>query len=293
MSNSNNTAVAVTDVRDFSKQIKAPAMQAQIRAALPKNVSLDRFSSTTVTAINHNPELLKADRQSLYNAIVKCAADGLLPDGNDAVLNIYSTNVAPAGQPKKYVQKVQYQRMVGGLLKQFVKAGINAYAVSVYENDEFEFWNDNDGQHVRHKPVTFGNRGNMIGVFAAAKTPSGISIVEPMNIEDIEKAKAASRSDTNGDHAPWKIWYDRMAQKSALHRLRRRVAIVDENAAEQLGRMDDEFDLETGEIPEPTPTPPLTPQAQEKRRPKALQNVVDADGPDSKEGSEARPDDVV
>lgn len=275
---SNAVSTVVSEVRNIAEAIKAPSMQKQIRDSLPKGVSIDRFTATTVTALNHNPELLKADRQSLYNAIVKCASDGLLPDGNDAVLNIYKTNAAPKGQPARWVEKVQYQRMVGGLIKQFTKAGINAYAVSVYANDKFEFWNDNDGQHVMHRPVTFGDRGPMMGVFAAAKCPNGMSVVEPMNLQDIEKVRAASKSG-DGERAPWVVWYDRMAQKSSLHRLRKRVAIVDEAAAEALGKIDDEFDPDTGEIT-PQDEPP-TPQPTEAKRPKALQNVVDdaGDGP--------------
>lgn len=299
---SNAVSTAVSEVRDFGVSLKAPAMQAQIRASLPKGVSLDRFTTTTVTAINHSPELLKADRQSLYNAIVKCASDGLLPDGNDAILTTYNTNVGTREKPQ-WIKKVQYQRMVGGLLKQFTKAGIHAYAVSVYEHDQFEFWNDNDGQHVMHKPVVFGRpRGALVGVFSTGKTPSGISYVEPMNIEDIDKVRASSAS---AEGPAWKLWYDRMGQKSALHRLRKRIAIVDEEAAAALGKIDEEFDLDTGEI---TPTQQAQPDnvvhtqaSQDKppadgaeagkggqaRRPKALQQVVDADG------DAPKPDDVV
>lgn len=295
MSTQNNAQNAVStvvkDAQQFGQSIRAPSMQAQIKAALPAGVSLDRFTATTQTAINHNPDLLKADRQSLYNAIVKCAADGLLPDGNDAVLNIYNTNTGTRDKPQ-WTKKVQYQRMVGGLLKQFTGAGILAYAVSVYANDKFEFWNDNDGQHVKHVPVTFGDRGQMVGVFAAAKLPNGLSIVEPLNLDDIEKVRASSKS-ADGDNAPWKVWYDRMAQKSALHRLRKRVAIVDEKAAASLGKIDDEFDQDTGEIPEPTDVTP-TPQGQRSNRPKALQNVVENGGGDQGgDGGAPGPDDVV
>lgn len=279
----------VGEVRDFGLQIRAKALQAQIKASLPKNVSLERFTSTTITAVNHNPELLKADRQSLYNAIVKCAADGLLPDGNDAVLNIYNTNTGTRDKPV-WTKKVQYQRMVGGIIKQFTKAGINAYAVSVYQADKFRMWNDNDGQHVEHEPVTFGPRGEMVGVLAVAKLPTGLSVVEAMNLEDVDRARQASKSADNG---PWKTWFDRMAQKSVLHRLRRRVAIMDDEASQHLNRIDDEFEVdeETGEIMNAernvTPTPSADKEKAADERPRALQGVIDSDG------DEQRPEDVV
>jgi recombination protein RecT len=299
---SSNTAVAApTDIKRFHATLTSKQTQSRIRAILPKNVSIDRFTATTMSAISHNIELLKADSQSLFNSIVKCASDGLLPDGNDAVLNVYNTNIAPKNETPRWVKKVQYQRMVGGIIKQFAKAGINAYAVSVYQNDAFRLWNNNDGQHVEHEPVTFGDRGPMVGVLAVAKLSSGLSVVETMNLDDIERARAASKS---GDSGPWKLWYDRMAQKSVLHRLRRRVAIINDDAAQELSKIDDEFDEqdmtafdpETGEItpeneaqPDSKSPTTATPDSKDKvpGRPKSLQRVVE------KGGDEPQDNDVV
>lgn len=290
MSNPVNTAVV--DVRDFGQSLKAAAMQRQILASLPKGLTLDRFTTCTVTAINHNPDLLKHDRQSLYNSILKCAAEGLLPDGNDAVLNAYNFNFGTREKPV-WGKKVQYQRMVGGLLKQFAKAGINAFAASVYANEigqgRFKLWNDNTGQHMTHEPIVFGERGELAGVYAVAVLPNGFTLIEALNVEDINKVRESSPSKDNAQ-GPWKVWYDRMGQKSALHRLRKRVAIVDEESAAKLGAIDEEFDLDTGEIhtgAEPVST--QAPQPGEKKRPKALQNIVDADA----KGDGPTPDDVV
>lgn len=268
---SDNTQVAV--VRDISSVIRSDAMQRQIQASLPPSLSPDRFTAVTITAINHNPDLLKADRQTLYNAVVKCAQEGLLPDGQDAVLNIYNTNVAPKGQPPQWVKKIQYQRMVGGVLKQFTKAGIDAYAESVYENDEFLQANDENGQHVIHRPARLGKpRGERIGAFAVAKLPSGRVVVQVMTMEDLQRARAASKS---GDSGPWKAWPERMEQKSVLHRLRKRVAIVDEAAAAELKKIDEEFDEDETPEPSPVPVQPVpTPQATTER-PRGLQAVVD------------------
>lgn len=287
----------VQEAQKFGQLLRSGRLQAQIQAALPKNVSLDRFTTTTQIAINHNLELLKADQQSLFNAIVKCAADGLMPDGNDAVLNIYNTNTGTKDKPV-WTKKVQYQRMVGGIIKQFTKAGINAYAVSVYANDKFKLWNDNDGQHVEHTPITFGDRGDMVGVLAVAKLQNGLSVIETMNIDDVDRARASSKS---GDSGPWKTWYDRMAQKSVLHRLRRRVAIINDEAAAELNRIDDEFedldvDTETGEIKNVSPTAKASDkdtseEKPNKGRPRALQNIVDSE--DTGNGNEPGENDVV
>jgi len=233
-----------TDRDDGSKKIVATIrsddFQRNLASQLPKHIPVERFTATTVVAINQNPDLLLADRPSLYNAILKASAEGLMPDGNDGVLNVYSTNVAPKGQSPNYVKKVQWQRMVGGIIKQFAKAGINAYVVSVYKNEQLEVWNDGDGQHVRHEPILFGDRGERVGALAVAKMRDGTVRCEAMNMDDLAKAKQASKS----PGVPWTTWPDRMEQKSCLHRLRKRVAILDPEAEAALRALDDEFDDE-------------------------------------------------
>jgi recombination protein RecT len=264
------TQVTVRDQhRSLIEALRSTPMQAQIKASLPPSVSLDRFTATTISALNHNPDLLAADRQSFYNAVVKAASDGLLPDGTDSVLNIYSTNVGTRDRPH-WIKKVQYQRMVGGIVKQFAKAGINAYAESVHENDHFEQWNDEQGQHILHRPLTFSsNRGPRIGAYAVATLATGRVVIATMDMETLGKVRAASKSP---DGPAWKTWADRMEQKSCLHRLRKRVAIIDEQAAAELNKIDDEFEEES----EPM-APPAQQQApsEPEKRPSALQAIVD------------------
>src|SRR5438552_225044 len=62
----------------------------QIQQALPAKVTLERFTRATLTAVQQNPELITVDKRSLYNSIVRCAQDGLLPDGREAALVIFS-----------------------------------------------------------------------------------------------------------------------------------------------------------------------------------------------------------
>jgi phage RecT family recombinase len=292
MSNPTGNALATqTEQRSLVESIKTEKFQAQIRASLPPSVSLDKFTAVTIAAVNHNPDLLNADRQSFYNAVVKSAQEGLLPDGQDAILNIYNTNIAPRGQPEKWVKKVQFQRMVGGVIKQFKKVGIDAYACCVYANERFRLWNDETGQHITHEPEPFGDKGAMIGVYAVAPMP-GKCVIATMGLEDIERARNSSKSPDKG---PWKAWYDRMAEKSALHRLRKRVAIIDEEAAKELSKIDDEFDEDEEKTPSEPPKQHV-PTGNETR-PKALQSVVDqgtgeiVDKPPPADGGDPGPQD--
>lgn len=275
MSGNQNTQIATVRERQHSlvESIKHPRMQEQIKKSLPPGVPMDRFTAVTIAAFNHNPDLVAADRQSLFNAILKSAQEGLLPDGQDAVLNVYNTNVAPKGKTPKYVKKVQFQRMKMGVIKQFKKAGIDAYASCVYEGEVFDLWNDDTGQHIRHTPKPFRkDKGEMLGSYAVAPMPNGKCIVATMDLEAIQRARSKSKSG-DGANAPWQMWFDQMAEKSALHRLRRRVAIIDDEAAKHLNVIDEEF--EEPESTEEQPEQPI-PTGNESR-PKSLQSVVDMD----------------
>lgn len=272
------TQMTVAEQREAHTQlitaIKHEKFQAQIRASLPPSVSVDRFTAVTIAAINHNPDLLhpQIDRQSFYNSVVRAAQDGLLPDGNEAFLNIYSTNIAPRDQPPKWVKRVQYQKMVGGLIKIFENAGIDAWANSVYENDTFDVWGDDSGEHYLHRPARLGTpRGNRIGSYAVAKRPGARSIIiQVMDMDDLERVRNASK---NPDKGPWRDWPERMEQKSALHRLKKRVAAADEKAAQHLNKVDDEF-ADDELQPTEQPTPAQNPVAN-ATRPKVLQSIVD------------------
>jgi recombination protein RecT len=301
LSNPTGTALAARqEQRSLIESIKHPHMQAQIKASLPPSVDLDRFTAVTLAAVNHNPDLIQADRQSFYNSVIKAAQDGLLPDGNDAFFNVYPTNVGTRDQPR-WIQKVQYQKMVGGIIKQFEKAGIDAFAESVHENDEFDVWNDETGQHFIHRPTKLGKpKGERVGAYAVARRPGGRSmVIQVMDREALDKAKSASKS----PGGPWKSWPERMEQKSALHRLKKRVATIDEEAAKHLNTIDDEFEEE--EKPQQSATTPAqsVPTADDKR-PRALQSVIDQaeDAPQATDAPPAeatttvnaqQPDDII
>lgn len=267
----------LTPVAQVCTQIGSDAFRQKIGQALPPGVSLDRFTRTALTAIQMNPKVTSADRQSLYNSVIRAAQDGLMPDGREGVLVIYSE-----WNGSGYSDKVQFQPMVGGVIKRFGDAGILAYAESVYSKDVIRIWNDDTGQHVTHEPDVFGDRGDFIGVYAVGRTRDGRTYVQSMNVAEIDRVKAASKSKdkkTGEPKGPWKDWPDRMAQKSVLHRLGRRMPIQsNDNAAELLASTLDAdrelYDFDGAPTVAPTAAPTDGP-----RRPRALQAVSAAQQP--------------
>lgn len=198
------------------------ARQPDFLAALPAHMPVERFMRVVMTAIQRNPELANADRASLFNASLLAAQDGLLPDGRDGALVIYNTKIkGKDGERDQWVSAVQWMPMIAGVLKKARNSGelSSVEAHIVRANDDFEF---TVGVHdiPNHKPNWFGNRGDVIGVYAFAKLKDGTRQTEIMSIADVEKVRAASKSK---DRGPWVDWWEEMAKKTVLRRLLKRL----------------------------------------------------------------------
>lgn len=191
-------------------------MRVEIAKALPKGIEPDRFIRTIVTAVQMNPDLLQADRRSLFASCMKAAQDGLQLDGREAVLNVYSTKVkTPQGD--QWVPTVQYLPMVRGLLKIARNSGEIAHidAAAVYEKDDFIFERGDDSKIVHRPYLGADDPGPVIAAYMIAKLTNGEVHREVMSRRDIEKVRDASKS-KNGPG--WSTWYDQFAIKSVIKR---------------------------------------------------------------------------
>jgi recombination protein RecT len=259
------------------RSIAADEFQVKIKQALPPNVSPDRFTRTALTAIQTNPDVCNADRGSLYNAVVKAAQDGLLPDGREGALVVFRTREGP---------KVQWMPMLQGIIKRLAQGGVSVDAQLVYEKDEFsqEF---GDEASIAHRPPKLGQpRGEIIGVYAIARLSNGLVMREVMSVDDINQVREISRSrDKDGNFVgPWKNWYGEMARKTVLRRLSKRLPILDQSIVSAVQADDELYDLDSPEAPAVvTPQSPAPSNEGEgktaagaapKKRPRALQAVV-------------------
>ncbi|WP_244613223.1 recombinase RecT [Methylosinus sp. Ce-a6] len=195
----------------------------EFRAALPAHIPVERFMRVVTTAVTSNPDLLKADRRSLFEAATKAAQDGLLPDGRDGALVIFKN-------------KVQWMPMIGGILKKVRNSGellsISAYVA--YSNDEFTY-ELGDEEKIFHRPA-LDERGKPRLVYAIAKTKDGGIYREVMTVAEVERVRAVSRAGSSG---PWKDWWDEMARKTVLRRLSKRLPMSSD--LDDLVRRDDEL----------------------------------------------------
>lgn len=189
----------------------------ELKAALPAHVTVEKFSRVAMTAVQNDPNLLQADRRSLFGAVVRLAQDGLLPDGREAALVIFNTK-----QGNDWVKKVQAMPMIAGVLKKIRQSGEVAKisAQCVYENDDFEVRYGYD-EDVHHVPPKLGQpRGDIIGAYATAVLKDGTQLLEVMDLDQLNKVRAVSRS---GQKGPWADWFSEMARKTVMRRLSKRL----------------------------------------------------------------------
>lgn len=259
----------LTTVQQVCKTLTSPEMREKIAQALPPGLSPERFTRVALTAIQQSPSLAEGDRNSLYNACIKAAQDGLIPDGREGALVIYKTKDGSGG----WISKVQWMPMVQGLLKNVRKSGelANVSVQVVKENDVFEY-ELGDNERLMHKPA-LSNRGRTIGAYSIVTLANGEKSREWMSVEQIEAIRMRSKSKESG---PWQTDYDEMCRKTVFRRhykMLPKYDVVDD----MLSRDDDDNGLDMdGSHAQPASAANGTNGANGKRRPRAFQQVIDS-----------------
>lgn len=257
--------------RQQEKKVASPAdgFRAQLEQrldgfadALPEHITPQRFKSIIMWAVMADPDLLAADRVSLFEACLAAANDGLLPDKKEGALVVYNVNVAPKNQPKKWIKKVQWMPMIRGIFTKLYNTGkVKSATVGlVYEGDQFRAWTDDDGEHVYHEEGEEQNRDVLRRIYAAVYMKDGGVFVETMRTDEIEKIKSKSKASQFG---PWVDWWEEMAKKSVFRRLAKRLPMA-RDLAPVISRDDILYDLD------------LKPAIAHADRPKSIAGRLDA-----------------
>ena len=225
-------------VRHFEKEVMT---------FLPKNkdknktpiIEKDLFINAIKQLARKNNGFQGINEAKLISEIQRCAYDGLLPDGREAVINFYK------GDPT-------YIPMVGGVIKMMYRTGLVSSVEShiVYETDFIEYVLGDNATLV-HRPNIKNNRGKMIAVYAIAKLKDGTIFREVLSEIDIAHARKSSKTAIVWDAHPSEMW-----KKTAVHRLWKRMpkemvagkSMVEYN--EDRNEYDDAIDVEAS-----APTP--------------------------------------
>lgn len=221
-----------------------------IEEVLRNRIPSDTFIQTIKNAITETPELANVDRSSLWSGCMKAAADGLMLDGREAALVIFSVKNKETQQWEK---KAQYMPMIAGIFKKVRNSGevSTMSAQVVYENDDFLYREGTDPklEHIPLIPLIPGQRGDKLCVYAVAKMKDGNFETEVMSIEAVEEIRACAKTDSI-----WKKWWGEMAKKTVLHRLAKRLPMSTE-LARVFEAQNDMYDLNKPDQPEQSREP--------------------------------------
>jgi recombination protein RecT len=259
----------------------------QFRAMLPSHITAEHFVRVVMTAVSMDPDLLSADRRSFYNACMRAANDGLLPDKREGALVVFKDQHTGA-------RLVTWMPMVFGLIKLMRQSpdvsSVGARIVYQREIDEqspsnparkrFEFVITDGDEKLYHEPILWGDRGPKVLVYAYARFKDGFVQYQLLHKDDVLKRRKVARTDK-----VWSQWEDEMWCKSAIRAIASKMPLsadirIDAN---EPGSEPTEFDkmknsavaalaapvedgtaMEIVQEPEPPPAPEPSPEPDKK-----------------------------
>lgn len=225
-------------------------MEGEFQMALPAHIPVERFMRIILTAVNANPKLLTADRRSLFEAAMKAAQDGLLPDGREGAFSIYSTKVkGKGGEPDKWIDKVTWMPMIAGIRKKVRNSDtIETWDVrAVHDKDEFDY-ELGDNPYIKHKPHIRGDRGPLIAFYSIATLKSGEKSRDVMSVAEVEYVRDTySKKDRDGNFSQaWTKSFGEMGKKTLARRHSKELP-MSTDLDDLLRRDDDLYDLKGGD----------------------------------------------
>jgi len=162
-------------------------------------------------ALDKNPKLMQCTMDTVQNSIINVAAIGLTLNSalGYAYLVPESTKVG-----NQWVNHCTLKVSFKGLLKIANESGSIRWAKAeiVREHDVFEY--NGPCALPKHSFNAFKkDRGPTVGVYCIAKTHENDHLVDLMDLDEINKIKAAAKTSM-----VWDKWFDEMAKKAVIKR---------------------------------------------------------------------------
>jgi recombination protein RecT len=179
-------------------------MSDQFKMALPAHIPVERFIRVVLTALQNNQKLMACTKQSFFNAAVRCAQDGLLPDGREAAIVPFGEEDAEDGRGRTRSDMAGYMPMVAGIRKKVRNSGeIKDWnAAVVYQGEPFEF-ELGDEPFIRHKKMRGGRVGRQIEwAYSVVTFKDDTKSRDVMPIEEIEDIRKKFSRSKKG---PWSV----------------------------------------------------------------------------------------
>lgn len=237
-----------------------------LAAVASANLDADRLVKLAQAAVSRTPDLANCTPLSVITALMRCSELGLepnatLPQRRMWLVPRWNSKI----RAKECIAQIDYRAEIQlardtGLVKGVI-------ADEVRENDSFTFERGDEGETLTkfsHKPLLFGDRGKVIGYYAAARLDGGEVHFLAMSTAEVEafRDNYGPRNREGKLTGPWASTkeneFSAMAKKTCLHRLWNLLPAGKNEAALRLQeRLAEETqqDLGRSEV-EVVPTPP-------------------------------------
>lgn len=199
-----------------------------------------RMKNAAVVAVTKDPELLGADRQSFMMAIRMCASHGVIPDGNEAVLQVYNTKIKRPDGKEDWVKKVTYLPMVRGIINRVQRSGKIRifYAEIVCDGEEFRLDLSRGDRRPLHEFDPMRRSANIIGAYSVATYDDGTVDTEPMPRAEIDKVRNVAKTKN-----VWDGWFGEKAKVAVMKRHAKRLPLSAEDMDFIINREETDFSL--------------------------------------------------
>lgn len=190
-----------------------------IRELLPEHLkpSAERFVKRAALYFAQRPKLQECTPASFVMCVLSAAELGLAIDGSLAHAVPYSNKKKDANGRDRWEKEakliVDYKGIVAVCRRN--KTIFDTYARIVCENDQYDAWEEDGACRLIHRVHVNNPRGECIGAYAKVILPHGIWRFEWMDVGELNKIRARSRSKDSG---PWVTDTWEMFRKTALKR---------------------------------------------------------------------------
>jgi len=182
----------------------------ELQATLPAHIKPEKFINTALLAWSQSSYVQNAcktpeGRKTFFTSVMRCAQDGLLPDGKEAAFVAYKNNV-------------QYMPMVDGLKKAMYNSGEIKDITTrvVFANDIFNVIVEDGREKLTHYPTDLkDDPGEAVGVYCVVNLKNGGQVIEVMRKAEVEKIRSFSKSASG---PAWRDWWTEMAKAKVLRR---------------------------------------------------------------------------
>lgn len=188
----------------------------KIAAVMPKHMSEDRMFQLAMSAYNSTPQLAECSTVSVLSCIMKCAALGMEPSAVDGLGRAY---ILPFRNGKTHRMEATFILGYKGIIDLARRSGqlVSIHAQAVYQGDDFDYWEDEDGQHFKFRPDRNAEHApdKLTDVYVTAKLVGGGKVFEHMTKAEVDAIRRRSKASNNG---PWATDYEAMALKTVIRR---------------------------------------------------------------------------